>query len=82
MEINLTCNGVADNWLVAAGAAGWPVALASLFLPGVAGKYNFGWNTLSTVPAVVMVKSPFFYAKTASGVPAWAELGLCITSHN
>lgn len=58
MEIDLACNGVQiTGWLPQVqpdGLLRWRPSLLS-----VAGECNFGWNTLSTVPAVVMVKVAF-----------------------
>ncbi len=59
----------ADNWLVAAGAAGWPVAWRPSLL-SVAQGMQLWLEHLATVPAVVMVKVAFFYAKTASAFSA------------
>lgn len=58
MEIDLACNGVQiTGWLPQVqpdGLLRWRPSLLS-----VAQECNFGWNTLSTVPAVVMVKVAF-----------------------
>ncbi len=58
---------VCSNWLVAAGAAGWLVALASLFI-SVAQGMQLWLEHLVYCASGVMVKVAFFYAKTASGV--------------
>ena len=82
MEIDLACNGVQiTGWLPQVqpdGLLRWRPSLLS-----VAQGMQLWLEHLVSVPAVVMVKVAFFYAKTASGVFRRLQPNrLCITSHN
>ncbi len=78
MEIDLACGGVnLTGWLPQVqpdGLLRWRPSLLS-----VSQGCNFGWNTLSTAPAVVMVKVAFFCKDGEWRFPPLAPAGAGIT---